>query len=210
MIEKLPDGQPAHHPSDDILRAYSAGTLPAGFDLVAGAHVQFCSRCQLASRVFENLAGAALEQAKPAALSDDALAVTMERLLEPEPEKGEARTLNALLKTARRRRVAPGVWVAAVNTPHERGDRVYLLGAKPGVATAKHSHEGYEFTQILRGALDDGEFVYRPGDFVACDGSITHHPHATGDEECVCFIATHGRLTPASWIGRLAFMIADV
>jgi putative transcriptional regulator len=167
-------------------------------------------RCQITSGVFEKLAGAALEETGPAALSDDALTKTMARLLEPEPAQGQVRSLDALLRTARRRHVAPGIWVAKIDTPHERYDRVYLLGAMPNVATAKHSHEGYEFTHILRGALADGETVFRAGDFVACDTNVTHHPHATGDEECVCLIATHKRLTPASWIGRLAFMIADV
>jgi putative transcriptional regulator len=201
--------RPLHHPSSDILRSYCAGTLPAGFDLVLGAHVQSCQRCQAEVGVFEGVAGAALEQAKPADLDDKALAQTMARLLEPEPVT-ERRTLDEILKAARQRSVAPGVWVAKIDTPHAPEDRVYLLGAKPGVATAKHSHDGFEFAQILRGALKDGDTIFRPGDFVACDTSVTHHPHAVGEEECVCLIATHGRLTPTSWIGRLAFIFADV
>jgi putative transcriptional regulator len=201
---------PDHHPSSEILLAYGAGTLPAGFDLVAGAHVRSCARCQRDVTRFETAGGLALGESEAVTLRDDALAETMERLTTQDASGETKRSLDDLIARARPRTVAPGVWVAKIDTPHAQDDRVYLLGAKPGVATAKHSHEGLEFTQILRGALADDKTIFRVGDFVACDASVTHHPHATGAEECVCLIATRGRLTPSSWIGRLAFIVADV
>jgi putative transcriptional regulator len=106
--------------------------------------------------------------------------------------------------------VAPGVWVAKIDTPHAPDDRVYLLSAAPGVATARHGHAGLEFTQVLTGSLQDGEIIYRAGDFSECSEGDTHHPQARGDEPCVCLFATAGRLRPKGLLGQIAFALADV
>jgi putative transcriptional regulator len=106
--------------------------------------------------------------------------------------------------------VAPGVWVAKIDTPHAAEDRVYMLSAAPGVATARHGHSGAEFTQVLSGVLRDGEIVYRGGDFSECIEADTHHPKTEGDAPCICLFATSGRLRAKGILGRMAFALADV
>ncbi|MGE3143566.1 MAG: hypothetical protein AB7L65_09610, partial [Hyphomonadaceae bacterium] len=157
--------QPSHHPSSEVLLAYAAGTLPAGFDIVAAAHIRGCRQCRRDVAAFESAGGAMLGSSEGAALGDDALARVLSRLDAPALEAPPAPTLDDLLSAAKRRWVSPGVWVAQVPTPHAPQDRVYLLSAAPGAATAKHGHQGREFTQVLSGALLDDGVVYGAGDF---------------------------------------------
>jgi putative transcriptional regulator len=205
----LPSDHPQHHPTPETLTALAAGTLRAGFDLVAAAHVRNCAECRAQVAAFEQVGGALLAETPPAPVDKDALTRTLSQLDAPPPQL-PARSLEDILAGAKRRWVAPGIWVAKVDTPHAPDDRIYLLSAAPGMATAKHSHSGSEFTLVLSGALSDGEAVYRAGDFTERDASDTHHPKAHGDAPCVCLFATHGRLSAAGWIGRIAFALADV
>jgi len=109
-----------------------------------------------------------------------------------------------------RKWVAPGVWAAAVDTPHAPQNRVYVLSVGVGMPTAQHTHSGAEFCTVLRGAYRDKLGVFRAGDFAAADTMLEHQPRVEGDEPCVCLFATEGRLKPRGLIGRLAFSLADV
>jgi putative transcriptional regulator len=124
--------------------------------------------------------------------------------------KADARSFLERLPIKSKKWVAPGVWVAAVDTPHAPDNRVYLLRVGPGAATARHSHSGAEFCTILKGAYRDELGVFCAGDFAAADGALNHQPIVEGDEECICLFATEGRLKPQGWIGRLAFDLAGV
>jgi putative transcriptional regulator len=210
MNDRTVNLRPEHHPSPETLAAYVAGSLRPGFDLVVAAHLSGCAACGEDVRRLESMGGAVLSEIGPSALSADALARTLERIGAPQPPAAPRPSLNELLASARKRWVAPGVWVAKVDTPVEPGDRVYLLGAAKGAATARHGHHGAEFTQVLSGALGEGDVVYRAGDFCQNDETRVHRPSIVGDEECVCLFATQGRLAPTGIIGRIAFALADV
>lgn len=199
-----------HHPSLETLAAYAAGTQRAGFDVVTAAHLSVCAECRDRVASLECVGGAALAGTDAAALAEDALAQTLNRLDAPPPVLAPTRTIEDLLRSAKRRWVAPGVWVAKIDTPHAPEDRVYMLSAAPGAATAKHSHSGLEFTQVLSGSLRDDGVIYRAGDFAERDSSHMHQPDTIGDEPCVCLFATQGRLAPTGFIGRIAFALADV
>jgi putative transcriptional regulator len=186
--------------------------MRAGFDVVIAAHMQACAACRSEVARLEQLGGSLISEVDPVALGNDALAATLARLDEPfpSPPSRPSRGLDQLISGARRRWVAPGVWSARLDTPHHPDDRVFLLRVAPGATTAKHSHAGTEFTQILKGALDDGGAIFRAGDFVELGTDHTHHPKVHGDEECLCLFATEGRLVPTGLIGRIAFAIANV
>ena len=204
--------KPAHHPSADILTAYAAGALDPGFGLVTAAHIESCPACATRVRCFEVSSGAALASLPDETVGADALSKVMARLDEkPAPAlKADARSFLQRLPIKSRTWVAPGVWVAAVDTPHAPDNRVYLLRVGPGAATARHSHSGAEFCTILKGAYRDELGVFSAGDFAAADGALNHQPIVEGDEECICLFATEGRLKPQGWIGRLAFDLAGV
>ncbi len=202
---------PRHHPSADVLAAYAAGTHEPGFGLVVGAHVEACAECRARVRAFEATSGAALEQLPQADVGVDALAKVMARLDQPLAEaQPDTRPLLERLPLGRRKWIAPGVWVAAVKTPHARDNRVYLLSVAPGMPTARHEHTGAEFCTVLKGAFRDDSGLYAAGDFAATDEHVNHLPVVEGDEDCVCLFATEGRLKPQGLLGRLAFAYADV
>lgn len=198
------------HPTPETLAAFATGTLRAGFDFVTAVHVRGCAHCRAEVARFEALGGALLADAVAAPVGGDALARVMAQLDAPAPPSPPAPSLDELMRAARRRWVAPGVWTAKVNTPHARGDRVYLLSVAAGVTAARHSHNGAEFTQVLSGALEDEGDVYAAGAFMERDPSVTHRPKVLGGEPCICLFATQGRLVPTDLVGRLVFTVADV
>lgn len=203
---------PQHHPSDDILTAYAAGALEPGFGLVVGAHVEVCAQCRARVGVFEAISGAALETLSQEAVGEDALEKVMARLdtLAAPARAADPRPLIERLSLKRKKWVAPGVWVAGVDTPHAPQNRVYLLSVAAGGLTARHEHSGAEFCTVLKGAYRDELGIFAAGDFAAAESELNHQPIVHGEEACVCLFATEGRLKAQGLLGRMAFAYANV
>lgn len=202
---------PNHHPSDDILTAYAVGALEPGFGLVVGAHVDVCAHCRARVGSFEAVSGAALENLADAGVGADALSSVMTRLGEQSPQQAaDKRSFVERLSLKKKRWVAPGVWVAGVDTPHAPQNRVYLLSVASGGLTARHEHSGAEFCTVLKGAYRDELGLFAAGDFAAAESDLNHQPVVEGDDACVCLFATEGRLKAQGLFGRLAFAYADV
>lgn len=202
---------PRHHPSDDILTAYAAGALEPGFGLVVGAHLEVCAQCRARVGVFEAVSGAALEDLPVADVVPDAFAKVLARLDAQQPaEQADRRPFVERLSLKPKKWVAPGVWVAGVNTPHAPENRVYLLSVGSGGLTARHEHTGAEFCTVLSGAYRDELGLFAAGDFAAAEADLNHQPVVEGNEACVCLFATEGRLKAQGWLGRLAFAYANV
>lgn len=203
---------PKHHPSDDILASYAAGALEPGFGLVVGAHLEGCPACRAKTAGFEAASGAALKDLPPVEIGDDALARVLMRMDEAERDlpARDARPLLQRLPLKPKKWVAPGAWVAAVDTPHAPENRVYLLRVGAGMPAARHEHSGVEFCTILKGAYRDELGLFAAGDFALAEGDLNHQPKVEPGEECICLFATEGRLKPNDVIGRIAFALADV
>jgi len=202
---------PRHHPTPDTLAAYAAGTLEPGFGLVVGAHVEGCAACRARIGVFEATSGAALKDLPDATIGANALDNVMARLDTPAAaQRVDTRPLLARLPLKPRKWVAPGVWVAAVDTPHAPENRVYVLSVPARMPAARHEHSGAEFCTVLSGAYRDEFGTFGAGDFAAAYGEANHQPVVVSDEACVCLFATEGRLKPQGLIGRFAFGLADV
>ncbi|MGD9816176.1 MAG: ChrR family anti-sigma-E factor [Hyphomonadaceae bacterium] len=205
---------PRHHPAADVLAAYASGALEPGFGLVVGAHVEMCAACRREVGRFEAISGSALADLPEADVAPDALTRALQRL-DAAPQRLPVNTpsrapLLDRLPLKRRKWVAPGVWVAAVDTPHAPDNRVYVLSVAPGMPTARHEHTGAEFCTVLRGAYRDELGAFSAGDFAAADGNVNHQPVVQGNEACVCLFATEGRLKPQGLLGRIAFGFANV
>lgn len=205
---------PRHHPSAEILSAYAAGTNEPGFGLVVGAHIEHCAQCRSQLKAMEAASGRALEALPQAEMGGDALARTLSRLDEAPVAEAlpatDTRPILDRLPLKRRKWVAPGVWVAAVDTPHAADDRVYVLYVPAGMPAARHEHSGMEYCTVLQGAYYDELGTFSAGDFAAAEADLNHQPIVTKDGPCICLFATEGRLKPKGVIGRLAFAFADV
>ncbi|ANP45380.1 ChrR family anti-sigma-E factor [Candidatus Viadribacter manganicus] len=202
---------PRQHPTDDILAEYTAGALEPGFGLVVAAHLEACAHCRARVASFEAASGAALKDMPETAIGAGALDDVLARLDKPQqPAAADKRSFIERLPLKQKKWIAPGVWVAALDTPHAAEDRVYLLSVAPGKPAARHGHSGAEFCTVLKGAFRDETGLYAAGDFAAAYDDLNHLPVVEGEEDCVCLFATEGRLKAQGLLGQLAFAYANV
>jgi putative transcriptional regulator len=212
-----------HHPSEATLLAFASGTLwPAG-RLILRAHLAKCSRCRADVGLAEAIGGTLLDGLPPAPLGPNAFGRLMERLdgehcsTSRELPVGRPDSPGLLvsaaplaeLASARLRWLAPGLRHAVLLRGSEEGT-LRLLRAAPGTALPSHTHNGAELTLVIDGAFSDGLSRYSPGDLAEAEEGVFHQPIAEGRVDCVCLIATEGRLRFDGWLYRLFGTLARV
>ena len=195
------------HPSEATLLAYVAGTLPTPHSIVIRTHLALCGECRETIRLATALGGALIEDAPPAAMTGDALARTLARLGEPDRSPAPARVPTTVedFATGRWRWLGPGIRLMPLIRRDRDDARLDLIRVAPGTALPGHGHTGTEVTCVLQGAFGDETGEYHAGDVAEGDEDLDHQPVAldTG-RECICLIATTGRLRGHSWLARLA------
>ena len=206
-----------HHPPEDLLADFAAGRLDEADRLVIGVHAAQCPNCQRFIAAIEQLAGAAIEQAAPVAMADDAFATIMAAIDEPEtastPAPASSQAVPLLdddlpemlrkCQFAKSRRVAPGVKMQPIVLPGADKSRAFLLWSAPGTRMLEHSHTGTELTLVLKGSFSHQGGEYRPGDFDFGDGEVDHQPLVGSEMPCLCLVAMSGDLQMHGWLGRL-------
>lgn len=209
-----------HHPTDAMLMAYAAGTLPEAFSLAVAAHVSMCDTCRAHVAGYEAVGGNVLEGAGTAELSPSSFADTLALIqsdhlgmpepMGPEEEIDSPRELPAplhdyiggSLADVKWRNVGMGVKQAVLKTDGEGTARLLYIPA--GVAMPDHSHRGTELTLVLRGAFRDDEDYFGPGDIEVADASHHHTPVADISEDCICLAVTDAPLKFSGLLPRLA------
>lgn len=203
-----------HHPSNETLAAYAAGTLDLGRRLVVASHLERCDACSEAVLDLEQVAGAMLEDLPPTAMSGDALARTLARIdslgadesARPSFADDLEPGLPACLRPyelGRWRWIGPGVEMRPIVMPESNDVRVFLLKGAPGTRLPQHSHSGTELTSILVGSYAHEGGHFGAGDFEEADEDIEHRPVVGGDEACICLVALEGRLRLSGFLGTL-------
>ena len=206
----------SHHPDKSTLMAFGAGAMSEPFAAVVSAHIELCPHCRALGRAMNALGGAFSAEATPEPLSDSTVDVLLARLDDVIPARrlldaapADAGDLpGALARIAGagldridwRRSLLPGVDERVFEFAGASGAHVLrFFRALPGSDMPEHRHAGDELTLVLRGALRDGEAVYRRGDLGDLDDRAIHNPIAGGDEPCICVIVEEG---PAIFTGR--------
>lgn len=201
------------HPSEATLLAYVAGTLPAPHSIVIRTHLALCGDCRALVRQATELGGALLEDQAPAAMAGDALARTLARLGEPDRAPPPARVPVTVEDFATRRWwwIGPGIRLMPLIRRDRADARLDLIRVAPGLAMPGHGHTGSELTCVLQGAFSDETGEYHAGDVAEGDEDLDHCPVAmpTG-RDCVCLIATAGRLRAHGWLARLVQPLVGV
>lgn len=203
-----------HHPGDETLLRYAAGTLAPGARVVVAVHVDSCRDCQARVGRFEAIGGMLLDDVEPASLAEDSFARTMARI-----EAGGAAAEPIVLPRAAIgielpaaldgcgvgpwRWIGPGVRWSRISVPGDASTTVMLLKVAAGRRLPEHTHSGHEFTQVLVGSFSDARGRYGPGDFDEADDEIEHQPIVDPDGECVCLAAVEGRMVLRGLIGRI-------
>ncbi len=204
-----------HHPSDETLVSYAAGTLEAGPAVVTESHLAACTACRARLAAFRTAGGALLDDLPPTPLAAEALALAQTRLDEPPPAPPARRAPRRLPKSVdlpaslraydfgRWLWQGPGVWSCRVIVPGQPKATARLLHLAPNTKIPEHGHTGREFTLVLSGSFSDGRSQYGPGDFSEADSEVDHQPIVDPDGTCVCIIAMEGQMRLHGVLGYL-------
>ena len=189
--------EPRSHPDALSLLLFNTGRLGPVFRAAVMAHAAGCLRCGALLRLGSTAGGAFLATLPPTPLSPTALDAALARLDEAAPPSV---SLPALL--ARR------TWPVAPAVRHARllgegCESLHLFRVRPGAALPRHDHGGPELTCVLEGAVQDETGTYEAGDARPKRPGAPHEPVAVGDRDCVCLLATAGRLRFATSIPSL-------
>ena len=205
----------SNHPANELLAAYSAGSLPLSQALCIAAHLEHCHRCMQELQQLNRVGSELMQQLEPAPAPERLKQDLLERLDSLEVEETEPsvvgnpsipRCLRKFVidgyQNLRWKRVSRGIQTVEL-CRDSNGARVELLKIRPGSAAATHSHLGDEYTVILEGSFSDEHGLYRKGDFVVKNEHDCHTPVATLDRECICLAVTEGPIQLTGFFGRL-------
>ncbi len=195
-----------HHPSEATLLAHAAGMLPEPHRIVMRTHLALCNDCDPSAHLATELGGVLFDALPPAEMSNDALARTLSRLGDRETGSVPRRTPTtaAEFATGRWWWLGSGLRLMPLRPRDADDARLDLIRVAPGVALPSHGHTGTELTCVLQGAFSDETGEYHTGDMAEGDADLQHQPLAlaTG-RDCICLIATTGRLRAHGWLARL-------
>lgn len=204
-----------HHPTEALLMAYSAGTLPEAMNLIIAAHVSMCDDCRAAVESYDALGGALMEdtcdQELSAACLDGALDLIRGLSLDMTPAAPVRRDpavpapladyIGGRLDDVKWRPVGMGVKQAILETSSEATARLLYIPA--GTAVPDHGHNGIELTLVLKGAFEDEGGRFGPGDLEVATEDLQHMPVADVSEDCICLAVTDAPLRFKSFLPRL-------
>lgn len=206
-----------HHPGDDLLLAYGAGTLDEATSLLVATHLALCPRCRRRLDLAESIGGEWMNRTRANGTVDEtgidsAMAFAPEDdepagpatagsgpYLLPQPLRGYAGGDAADLGW---RAVGGGIRQVRLKT-RGKGAAARLLSIAAGTRVPEHSHGGEELTLVLAGSLYDRGKWYRRGDVDVADASVVHRPAAGPEQDCICLAVADARLKFSGAIPRL-------
>jgi putative transcriptional regulator len=207
----------AHHPGEDIIAAYAAGSLDEAQALAIATHLTLCPHCRGQLTIYETLGAALIETLPEVAMATDALAATMARVREahsdnpitgvptpvptallPAPLR---RYVGGDIELAKWRSLGPGMHHLPLIDRDNMSAR--LVRVAPGRTTFDHGHSGSELAVVLQGSYQSGGKRFARGDLEMADESVQHCPVVGAEDACICLVVTDAPLRIDSWIGRL-------
>ena len=207
-----------HHLTDQLLMAYSAGSLPEAFNLIVAAHVSMCDECRAALAEYDGVGGEVMMQRDPVDMGEDALEATLARIANMAAETKVARPaprgdgllfpqplrdyVNGDVDAVKWRRIGGGVSQMVLQT--SRDATVRLLRIPAGTAVPDHGHHGTELTLVLQGAFADDFDRFGAGDIEIANEDLHHTPVAEEGAACICLAATDAPLRFRGLLPRIA------
>ncbi len=217
-----------HHPSDELLLDYAAGSLREGWSIAIATHLALCPHCRNQVDVMESIGGCMLDNIESPSMTgqgyDDLLhrleglpqeapaaagtvsEKTGDRPVFPEPLRGY---LGCDLDSVRWQRLGRGAYQVLVPT-QENDSVVRLLRIPAGRPVPAHTHGGLELTVVLQGAFSDATGEFGRGDIQEADETLQHQPHAAPGADCICLAVTDAPLQFNSLIVRMLQPILNI
>ena len=205
-----------NHPAEELMAAYSAGSLPLSQALCVSAHLEHCPACMRKLQRFNRVGSELMAQLKPAPASASLKENLMARLdslaeeADPAPRAAADTPVPRCLRQFVEQSYDDLPWrrvSADIKTVElcrdSNGARVELLRIRPGGSVTTHTHLGDEYTVILEGSFSDESGLYRKGDFMVMDSRHKHTPVATKDRDCICLAVTEGPIQFTGFFSRM-------
>ncbi|MBB3169328.1 ChrR family anti-sigma-E factor [Simiduia aestuariiviva] len=196
-----------HHPDDNLLIEFSAGTLAFGQSIAVSSHLHFCHHCQQRVERLNHVGASLLTDVESVPVSDDLLDSVMAQLDAPTPKRKPAapsnqkmpRVIDKILSKQGKAKwefLTPSLDMARLHTGQQQFE-VALHRIKAGGSVAQHDHRGTEITLVLDGSFSDENGIYNEGDFLVRDAGQVHRPLASRDAPCICLsvVAAPVRMT---------------
>lgn len=220
-----------HHPTDNLLVEFAAGTLDTAQAVAVNAHLHFCTKCQQNIKKMEQTGGAMLDSLNPEALAED----SFDKLLSAiesvcsDDNSAEANAINSkvdsrsteAIKIARDYGRLPNVvakmmsqkalkWRyvnSSLQTSHlvagQNVHQVSLQKIRAGGVAPEHDHSGTEMTVVLKGSFSDKEGIYQEGDFILKEPGQIHQPISARNEDCLCLSVESAPVKLTGFFGRM-------
>lgn len=203
---------------DSLLARYVAGTLPTPARVLVEAHLELKPENRIRVRNLEAMAGQALNEIEPVALSDpEGMLAAVLASASPAPIKIKP----SVPATVFPKPLYDFVGFDAADVPwrtrmpglkeYDLGDidgcHVNLFWIKPGRTVPAHTHEGSELSLVLDGDFTDARGYYARGDISVADDSVDHRPCAGLDRPCIGLAVMDA---PLKLTGSFRQMIGDI
>ena len=217
-----------HHPYEETLLAYAAGTLDEPTSILVATHLALCPECRSVVQAAEAIGGELMEALRPMEavtttvddlfqlmtaekISTDATKVRSEIRRDPAANSNTADTVLPLplrtyipggVDSLKWQWMGPGVRYARI-LDDGAGTKAGLMRIASGTRMPQHGHSDEEFTMVLAGSYSDSFGNYRRGDVETATTETLHQPVADNDGDCLCLVVTRGALKPTSLIARV-------
>lgn len=203
-----------HHPDENMLIEFSAGTLDTAASICVSAHLHFCSSCKAKLLQLDQVGSHIMSQAEPVDVAEDVFDQVMEKIdsgidnasAEQATNDDMPFSVNKLIGTSLMnknwKRLSSSVDIARFKTGQNQFE-VALHKICAGGKTPKHDHDGLEYTVVLKGSFSDENAVYREGDFLLRQPGDVHQPMGAQNGECICLSALSAPIVPTSPLGFL-------
>jgi putative transcriptional regulator len=208
-----------HHPENDLLLSYAAGSLAESWSLAIASHLEHCAICRRDMELAEHVGGVLLQAIPSEKMSANALDHILAEIeglaqeaprLPPRTASGPAPVLPKPLRDYIGGDVDAVPWQRLGNDAYhyliETGDseaQARLLRIKAGKPVPSHGHGGRELTLVLAGRFDDELSSFGPGDMEDVAEETVHKPVAAPGEDCICLAVTDAPLKFKEFLPRL-------
>ena len=208
-----------HHPQDDLLLSYAAGSLSESWSLAVASHLSVCSACRKTLEIAETVGGVLLEDIPDQQLSSATLESVLAQIDQPDIEavsenSQPSATDGSIFPTVLQKyigssvenipwkTIGAGIRQHLIETP-DKGGSLRLLRIKAGKSVPNHGHQGRELTLVLSGSYHDGFSTYGAGDMQDADEEIVHKPIVDDGPDCICLVITDAPIIFKEWMPRL-------
>lgn len=209
---------PRHHPNEEWLVNYAAGSLDEAHSILVASHLACCDVCRDKVRTAEEVGGALLEAEAPVGMEPGSLDEILAKLdvesagRDIRSEAPAARDglpgvlaefIGCSLDCLRWKSLGGGIKAVRLDARGREDSRLWLLHGRPNALIEEHSHRGSELILVLKGGLIDRGQRLEVGDIGELADGESHAPVVTDEGECLCLVVTEAPLRFKGFLARM-------